>query len=74
MSAVARYAGACRQVAETDVDGVRVSTVWLGGEFRWPYETILLRGGQWDGRTQERCATEAEALEQHARVVAQVRP
>jgi hypothetical protein len=73
-------ANAYVRIGEDDVDGVRVSTVWLGldhgfkfGEDALPviFETMIF-GGQFDNY-QIRYHTEDEARRGHAEVVADLR-
>ncbi len=61
--------------AEDHVDGVRVSTVFLGRDHDFTglgkpilWETMIF-GGEWDGY-QERYTSQEAAIEGHARVVA----
>lgn len=70
--------GAARRVAEDDVGGVWVSTVWLGLDHSFGtsprpliFETMCF-GGPLD-QEPRRYATEAEALAGHAEVVTLVR-
>jgi hypothetical protein len=59
-----------RHVAQTMVDGIRVSTVFLGLDHSWCdgppvlFETMIF-GGEHDDEYQERCSTWAEAEEMH---------
>jgi len=59
-----------RYVAETMIDGIRVSTVFLGLDHNWGgdppvlFETMIF-GGEHDEEYMERCCTWAEAEEMH---------
>jgi hypothetical protein len=63
-----------RRVAFTDVDGIHVSTVFLGLDHSWTdgppvlFETMIF-GGEYDEEYQERCCTWAEAEEMHRAAV-----
>ena len=71
-------AGNKRQVAKTEQGGVLVSTVFLGLNHRFGdgppllYETMIFGGDNDDYQT--RCCTRAEALEEHRKACALVRP
>jgi len=72
------YKKADRQIFEYNVDGVRISTVFLGHDNRplpvGPpilYETMIW-GGEYD-RHMSRCATEDEARFNHAAAIAMVK-
>jgi len=63
-----------RHVAKTDVDGVSVSTVFMGLDHSWGsgppllFETMIF-GGEHDEGYQERCSTWDEAVAMHATAV-----
>ena len=66
-----------RHVGDTTIEGVRVSTVFMGINYSWGggppllFETMIFGEGP-GGRTYERYSTWAEARRGHGRAVAQV--
>jgi hypothetical protein len=71
------FENADRQVCVDIIDGVRVSTVFLGLDHRWSegppllFETMIF-GGEHD-QYQNRYSTWAEAVEGHAKALALVK-
>lgn len=68
-----------RRVAEDFIDGVHVSTVWLGLNHQWVedgapliFETMVFGGGGLDGEM-VRYSTEDQAFEGHAEMVLKVK-
>jgi hypothetical protein len=66
----AKLFGDERHIGDTDVGNVRISTVWLGIDYRFPpliFETMIFGGDL--NEYQERYATEQEARAGHERAV-----
>lgn len=68
-----------RSIADENVDGYRVSTVWLGMNHEWRdghppliFETMVFGGEPWDGYML-RYTTEAQAVAGHDQLVARIR-
>lgn len=67
-----------KRVANTELKGVQVSTIWLGLNHQWDggkplvFETMVF-GGKHD-KCMERYTTESEARIGHARMVSKVKP
>lgn len=64
-----------QSLAKTELDGILVSTVWLGTDHSFGdggpliFETMVFRGDESHEEMQERYRTEAEAFAGHDRIV-----